>query len=133
MPFAPGSCLCLSMMLHSHVSHANLPLSIKRKRSFENGEDQQISKKAIKKRWPEKIDPSEGEVEVLDLEQGINSAIGKMNSQLIADWVAQRIRRFAPDLTMVELEDQYLPGRNGTTSLYTIDFPQTHVVYRAIF
>ena len=120
-------------MLHSHVSRANLPLSTKRKQGFENGDDQQISKRAIKKQRSEKIDPSAGEVEVLDLEQGINSAIGKMNSQLIADWVAQRIRRFASDLTMVELEDQYLPGKNGTTSLYTIDFPQTHVMYRAMY
>ena len=134
MPFAPGSCPCLSLMLLSQdVTRANLPLSIKRKQSVENDDDQQISKRVIKKRRSEKTDPSAAEVGILDLEQGINSAIGKMDSQLIADWVAQRIRRSAPDLSVVELEDQYLPGRNGTISLYTIDFPQTHVRYRAIF
>ena len=133
MPFALGSCLCLSMMLLSHdVSRENFPLSIKRKKSVEYDQDQKISKRASKKRRSEETDPSAGKVGILDLDQGINSAIGKMDNQLIADWVAQRIRRFAPDLSVLELEDQYLPGRNGTMSLYTIDFPQTHVIYRAV-
>ena len=120
------------MLLSQDVSRVNLPLSIKRKQSVENNQDQKISKRAIKKRRSEKTDPSAGEVGILDLDQGINSAIGKMDNQLIADWVAQRIRRFAPDLGVLELENQYLPGRNGTMSLYTIDFSHTHVIYRAI-
>lgn len=120
------------MLLSQDVTRANLPLSTKRKQNVENDEDQQLSKRAMKKRRTEKTDPSAGEVGILDLEQGINSAIGKMDSQLTADWVAQRIRRSAPDLSVAELEDQYLPGRNGKISLYTIDFPQTHVRYRAV-
>ena len=105
------------MLLSQKITRANLPLSIKRKQSDENDEDQKLSKRAIKKQRSEKSDPSAGELRILDLEQGINSAIGKMDGQLIADWVAQRIRSFAPHLSVVELEDQYLPSRYGKMSL----------------
>ncbi|KAL8794784.1 MAG: hypothetical protein Q9195_002738 [Heterodermia aff. obscurata] len=120
------------MQLSQDITRANLPLSIKRKQSEETDEDRKLSKRAIKKRRSEKTNPSVGEVGILDNERGINSAIGKMDRQLIADWVAQRIRRFAPDMSVVELEDQYLPGRNGTMSLSTTDFSQTHMIYRAM-
>ena len=120
------------MLLSQDVTRVNFPPSIKRKQSIENDEDQNFSKRATKKRGLEKTNPPTSEVGILEFERGINPAIGKMDNQLIADWVAQRTRRFASDLSVVELEDQYLPGRNGTMSLYTIDLPQIHMVYRAI-
>jgi protein CMS1 len=41
----------------------------------------------------------------------VNEDVGLMNSQLLADLVAQSIRRFEPDLSLVELEDRYIPGK----------------------
>ena len=102
------------MLLSQDLAGVKLPLSIKRKQSVENVEDQQLSKKAIKKRRSGKTNPSAGKVGQLDLELGFNPAFGNMDNRLIADWVAQCVRRFAPDLSVLELEDQYLPGKNGT-------------------
>ena len=51
----------------------------------------------------------------LDLVPGINQAIARSNSALLADFVAQRTKRFASDLSLVELEDQHIPG---TCSMY---------------
>lgn len=82
----------------------------KRKRGIERDEGKTKSKRAIKKRRSEKAKASMDEDGTLDLEQGINTAVGKMDSRLLADWVAQRAKRFAPDLGVVELEEQYLPG-----------------------
>jgi len=46
----------------------------------------------------------------LDLENGINTAVGRFDSHLLADHVAQRTKRFQPDLSLVELEDRHIPG-----------------------
>lgn len=46
----------------------------------------------------------------LGLGQGINLAIAKLDSRLLADYVAKRMKRFSPDLSLVELEDRYIPG-----------------------
>lgn len=35
---------------------------------------------------------------------------GKMDGQLIADYMARQIKRFEPDLSVVELEDRRVPG-----------------------
>lgn len=40
----------------------------------------------------------------------INKAFGHMDSQLLADYVAQRTRTFESDLSSVELHDRCLPG-----------------------
>ncbi|KAI9674995.1 MAG: hypothetical protein M1817_001401 [Caeruleum heppii] len=47
----------------------------------------------------------------LDLEAGINKAFALMDGRLLADQLGQRLRRFEPDLSMVELNDQYISGR----------------------
>ncbi|KAL8799379.1 MAG: hypothetical protein Q9200_007554 [Gallowayella weberi] len=44
-----------------------------------------------------------------DLAESINLAIGKMNSRLLADLIAQRTRNFGHDLSLVELEDLHVP------------------------
>jgi protein CMS1 len=46
----------------------------------------------------------------LDIEAGINRAFSHMDNQLLADYVAQRTRKYESDLSMIELEDKYLPG-----------------------
>jgi protein CMS1 len=79
--------------------------STKRKR---NDEAEQGSKKARKRRRNKKnkvVDEEE-----LDTEQGINNAFSNMDSQLLADYIAQRTRQHESDLSVVELEDKYIPG-----------------------
>ncbi|KAL8641536.1 MAG: hypothetical protein Q9226_008620, partial [Calogaya cf. arnoldii] len=44
-----------------------------------------------------------------DTDSDINTAIGKMDNRLLADYVAQRTKRFGEDLSPVELEDMHVP------------------------
>lgn len=46
----------------------------------------------------------------LDLEAGINTSFANMDSQLLADYVAQKTRKFESELSSVELEDRYISG-----------------------
>jgi len=41
---------------------------------------------------------------------GVNTAIAKLDPQLIADYVGQKVKRFERELSAVELEDRYIPG-----------------------
>lgn len=41
---------------------------------------------------------------------GVNTSISKLDPQLSADYVAQKVKRFEKDLSAVELEDRYIPG-----------------------
>lgn len=76
--------------------------SKKRKRGVvENG-----AKKAAKKTKKAKI----AEEDELDIEAGINNSFARMDSQLLADYVAQRTRRYESDLSSIELEDKFIPG-----------------------
>jgi protein CMS1 len=46
----------------------------------------------------------------LDTEAGLNRAFERMDSQLLADHIAQKTTRFATDLSSVELSDLYISG-----------------------
>jgi protein CMS1 len=46
----------------------------------------------------------------LDTEAGVNNMFSHMDSQLLADYVATRTRMHESDLSLVELEDKYIPG-----------------------
>lgn len=48
----------------------------------------------------------------LDLERGLNLAIGKMDRGLLADYIAKRTKRFRSELSAVELEDLHIPGKS---------------------
>lgn len=78
--------------------------SKKRKR----GAVEQGAKKAAKKAKPKKGNADEDEE--IDIENGINKAFAQMDNQLLADYVAQRTRRYESDLSLVELEDKYISG-----------------------
>lgn len=68
------------------------------------------SRRSIKKKKkPRKA--NEDQDETLNLEQGVNTSIAKFDNRLLADFVAQRTKRFDPGLTLVELEDRHIPGR----------------------
>lgn len=46
----------------------------------------------------------------LDIEAGINNAFSHMDSQLLADYIAQRTKKYENDLSSIELEDKHIPG-----------------------
>ena len=64
------------------------------------------SKRAAKRKKTKK--PKDVDDDAIDIEAGVNHAIGNMDSQLLADHLAQRTKRFQPDLSMVEAEDLHI-------------------------
>ncbi|KAH6671719.1 U3-containing 90S pre-ribosomal complex subunit-domain containing protein [Halenospora varia] len=79
--------------------------SKKRKRA---GETESIAKKAPKKAKSKKVKAIEEDE--LDLDVGINNAFSHMDSQLLADYVGQRTKKYESDLSSIELEDKYIPA-----------------------
>lgn len=67
------------------------------------------SKRAAKRKKTKK--PKDVDDEALDVELGVNHAIAHMDSRLMADHIAQRTKRFQPDLSLVEADDIHLPER----------------------
>ena len=60
----------------------------------------------------------------LDVEAGVNKAFERMESQLLADHVAQRTNRFGTDLSSVELADLYVSA-NAIKDTTTWEKPRT--------
>lgn len=81
----------------------------KRKRATE-GDEQAEDKKAAKRKKRTKKKPQDVEDNALDSELGVNHAIAHMDSRLVADHIAQRTRRFQPDLSLVEVDDIQISG-----------------------
>jgi protein CMS1 len=77
------------------------PTSKKRKRGVVSAD------KAAKKSKSKKNVVEEDE---LDIDKGINRAFSHMDNQLLADYIAQRTRKYESDLSSIELEDKYIPG-----------------------
>ena len=73
----------------------------KRKRDAEG----KSSAKRRKLKKPKDVDD-----EALDVGLGVNHAIAHMDSRLMADHFAQSVRRHYPDLSLLEVEDKYIPG-----------------------
>ncbi|EKG11589.1 hypothetical protein MPH_11082 [Macrophomina phaseolina MS6] len=74
----------------------------KRKREDDSKQSKRAKRRKNKK--PKNIDDQD-----LNEELGLNLGIARMDSQLLADYMAQRTKRFEPDLSTVELEDRYVP------------------------
>jgi len=93
------------------VSDSDAPATsnaAKRKRDDDNSDAPVESKRAAKrKRNPKK--PKDVQDDALDEEQGVNHAIAHMDSSLMCDHIAQRTKRFKPDLSLVEAEDLHVP------------------------
>ena len=85
------------------ASKGTVSISRKRKR----GVIEQGAKKAAKKTKAKKF---AGEEDELDIDAGINRAFSHMDNQLLADYVAQRTRKYESDLSSIELEDKHIPG-----------------------
>ncbi|KAI4850844.1 hypothetical protein E4T44_02055 [Aureobasidium sp. EXF-8845] len=91
------------------------PSGSKRKR--EDGEEDEApvpQTKAAKRKKAKNAkkakQPKDIEEDALDLEAGVNHAIAHMDSQLLADHVAQRTKRFHTELSDMELEDMHIPS-----------------------
>ena len=63
--------------------------------------------KAKKKRKKNKTGTSKDEN--FDADLGLNVTIGRLDNQLLADLIAQKIKKADPDLSMVELEELRIP------------------------
>lgn len=103
----------------SHSPTPSPATSNKRKRSVTSESTAVKKTKPIKKRKNQVVEDGD-----LDVQLGLNSAIGRMDSQLLADYVAQRTKRFGGDLSLVELEDRHIPGIQSFTlpSLRSVHF-----------
>jgi hypothetical protein len=82
----------------------------KRKRSNEDAAEE---KKAARKKKRTLKKPKDIDDEHLDDKLGVNHAIAHMDSRLLVDHLAQRTKRFKPELSVVELEDMYIPGKSS--------------------
>lgn len=69
-------------------------------------EDASLDKTKKKK----KSNKHDAEDEFLDMELGLNTLFSRMDNQLVADYLAQKTSRFAPDLSNVELSDITISG-----------------------
>ena len=85
----------------------------KRKRSTDDNSETAPLKPAKRKKVKK---AKRVEDENLDLEHGLNLAIGKLDSRLQADYVAQRTKHCSSELSLVELEDRHVPGINSIIS-----------------
>jgi protein CMS1 len=79
--------------------------STKRKRNSDKEKSSDKGAKRAKSKKTKAVDEDE-----LDTELGINNAFSHMDNQLLADYIAQRTRQYEGDLSIVELEDKYIPG-----------------------
>ncbi|KAL8675251.1 MAG: hypothetical protein Q9168_000371 [Polycauliona sp. 1 TL-2023] len=58
---------------------------------------------------PSKHNAEDAVPQTADTGSNINTAISKMDSRILADYIAQRTKRFGEDLSLVELEDMHIP------------------------
>ncbi|KAG5983279.1 hypothetical protein E4U55_000357 [Claviceps digitariae] len=93
-------------------------MSNSKKRAAEEAPVVQHNKK--KKR---KTKAQRDEDEALDMELGINTLFSRMDNQLLADYLAQKLTRFGGDLSSVEISDLTLPASSiqDTTSSWQQD------------
>lgn len=93
--------------------------SKKRKRGTEPEPAKKSAKKEKSKKSRAVFDDAE-----LDMEIGVNKAFSRMDSQLLADYLAQRTRMYEKDLSSIEWEEKYLPA-NAIQDTTAWDEPRT--------
>ncbi|TKA71122.1 hypothetical protein B0A49_03121 [Cryomyces minteri] len=91
------------------LSPSPSPSSTSTKRKRDTQAQPAESKRAAKRKRTKK--PKDIDDDELDTTAGVNTAVAHMDSRLLADHVAQRTKRFEPELSLVELEDRYIPER----------------------
>lgn len=100
----------LESLSDSSTSQRNPTQKRKRKQggSEPQPKDAAAAKPSAKRRKLKK--PKDIDDAALDAELGVNLAVARMDGGLLADHLAQRTRRFRPELSLVEMEDLHLPG-----------------------
>lgn len=91
-------------MSSPEVSGSETKKSLKRRR---DSREPPASKRSQKRK---RVGTRRANVEDIDEERGINLALGRMNPDLLADYVARKTQRFEDKATLVELEDRRIPG-----------------------
>ncbi|KAK5017089.1 Protein cms1 [Cryomyces antarcticus] len=91
------------------LSPSPSPSSTSTKRKRDTQAQPAESKRAAKRQRTKK--PKDIDDDELNTAAGVNTAVAHMDSRLLADHVAQRTKRFEPELSLVELEDRYIPER----------------------
>lgn len=98
-------------------------LSSKKRRLSASVEEVTYQKPKPKKRKNKKPKNDHDDLD-MDLEKSLNRNIGRMDKPLLADLFSQRTKRFAPNLSFVELQDRQLPGKRqtfGCSSIKPVD------------
>ena len=93
-----------AIMLSSLSGNPESDKSPRRKRQAEDV----FSSKRSQKKKRTKARPEDEDV---DEEKGVNLALGRMNPDLLADYVARKMKRFEKEATPVELEARRIPGK----------------------
>jgi hypothetical protein len=91
--------------------------SKKRKREAEPdaAKDKKAAKK-LKQKLKKKQKAKEIDEDDLDQELGVNHSFERMDGQLVADYVNARTRLYGKELSSVELEDKFIPGKLNYSS-----------------
>jgi protein CMS1 len=82
--------------------------SKKRKREVEAAEEVKKQKKAKQRK---KKKPANILDEDLNEALGVNVAFARMDAQLLADYINQRTAHYWKDMSAMELDDRFIPGR----------------------
>ncbi|KAK7756653.1 Protein cms1 [Diatrype stigma] len=69
---------------------------------------------------------------LFDTEAGVNKAIALMDSQLMADHIAQKTSRFGTDLSPIELSDLYISRTSPLSLLSFFGIPNSHSLANSI-
>ena len=116
-------------MASTSDSDPEIDKSLKRKRV---AEEPKLSKRAQKRRRAK----HQYDDEEIDDDTGVNLTIGRMNPDLLADYVAKKTKRFEDQATPVELEDRRVPGKSavpvGSSLLYLTLRPDTNSIQLSI-
>ena len=86
------------------------PPATKRKRDDDDDDDDRKVMATAKRKAKRGKKAKTAEDADVDLENGINHALGRMDNRLLADYVVQKTKRFESSLSLVELEDKHIPG-----------------------
>ncbi|KAI1001010.1 hypothetical protein K3495_g7186 [Podosphaera aphanis] len=86
------------------------PINSRKRKNPESKSQEQIAKK------PKSKSKKHAENTDIDIEAGLNLGFHKMDSQLLADYIAQRTKKYQSDLSSIELEDKYIKASYITES-----------------
>lgn len=90
----------------------------------DDGEQENVAPKRRKKSKP-LFEPHQD----VNLEKSIDLAIGRMNSRLLADYVARQTKRFGSNLSPLELHDLTIPGRGADLSGCLVHFRSVRLIF----